>query len=288
MKQPFNIAAIFIVFSTCFVSNPISISAQAKDFSKIWDSLHLKLKSGKLNDTGYLKKIDSFVTSSPLVVGDKELKSRLNTYKEIALSNIKFHIYRVNYYDYLSENAYINNLAGVCIYYAEKKEEELKKEKPYINSLTLLRRQYSIYNRIRGGNKFSGTKSYYENLPFFEWLPEGIKKDSVPVSTIRNAFLIILAQANIFAFQADSANATNVRLLANKIFDAVKLKFSKDADLIERITAYYYITCEFEMRSRQNYAAAIPHIMAAKQITNTRLKGKSQSWKIGFKNNALI
>jgi signal transduction histidine kinase len=264
---------------------PRSLHSQSnKDHSGTWDSLLSKLKSGVLNDTAYLKKIDSFVTSSPLIVGDKNLKTSLSHYKEIAFSNNKLHRYRVNYYDYLSDNAFINNLAGVCIYYAEKKEEELKKVKPYINSLSLLRRQYSIYARVRGGDKFSGTKSYNEHLPFLEWLPEGIKKDSVPVTTIRNAFLVMQAQANIFAFQEDSVDATKVRALAEKIFTAVKLKFSSDSNLIERITAYYYIINEFEMRARKNYAAAISYIIKAKEITSS---GK-QGWKIGFQNNVLI
>lgn len=281
---------VFLTLNYCLIINPVSISAQekAKETTFIWDSLLTKLKSGKLSDTAYLKKIDSFVNSSPLILGDKDLKTKLNTYKKIAWGYVKLHRYRISYYDYLSDNAYINNLAGVCIYYAEKKEEELKKVKPYINSLTLLRRQYSIYNRIRGGNKFSGTKSYYENLPFFEWLPEGIQKDSVPVATVRNAFLVMLAQANIFAFQADSINATKVRQLADKIFEVVKFKFSKDKDLIERITAYYYIINEFEMRSRLNYAAAALYDIKAKEITNSLLNGKKQSWKIGFKDNILI
>ncbi len=222
--------AIFALIVTLLF--PLCTHAQTpKENTKIWDSLLVKLESGKLNDTAYLKEIDSYVSSSPKIVGDKLLKARLSTYKEIAMNTKKLHRFRVSYYDYLSDNAYINNLAGVCIYYAEKKEEELKKVVPYVNSLTLLRRQYSIYGRVRGGDKFEGTKSYKENLPFFEWLPEGIKKDSVPITTIRNAFLVMQAQANIFAFQADSINATKVRALAEKIFNAVKLKFGNDNNL---------------------------------------------------------
>jgi signal transduction histidine kinase len=285
MKPKYS-SAIYVVI-TLLLS--CSLYAQpGKENIKIWDSLLAKVKSGELTDTVYLKKIDSLVSLGPIVVGDKNLKAKLTQYKEIAFGSNKHHRFRVNYYDYLSENAFINNLAGVCIYYAEKKEEELKKVKPYVNSLTLLRRQYSIYGRVAGGDKFSGTKSYKENLPFLEWLPDGIKKDSVPTITIRNAFLVLQAQASIFGFEADSTNTTKVRLLAEKIFDAVKLKLSKDKDFIERITAYYYTICEFEMRASRNYAAAIPFIMKTRQITTTPTNGKIQSWKIGFQNNVLI
>lgn len=277
----FTLPLIFLIPSKLY-------SQSQKGYNNHWELLNSKLKSGQLADSIYLKQIDSLITSSPVFMGDKSLKNWLSNFKEIAFSKKKFHQYRINYYDYLSENAYMQNLAGVCIYYAEKKEEELKKVHPYINSLSLVRRQYSIYSRIRGGDKFSGTKTYQKILPFLEWLPEGIKKGSVPVLTIRNAFLILQSQTNIFAYQKDSANATKVKQLADKMLEATVTKFKNDIELTQRIFGYYYIIREYEMRAKLNYAEAIPFVMQAKEISNRQTNGKTQLWKVGLKNNSLI
>jgi len=78
-------------------------------------------QSHRLNDTAYLKAVDSI---APVLLAENSLPGWLGVYREIAFGDRRRGVYRAHYYTYMAIHANAKNQFGSAIYYAEKNNEE--------------------------------------------------------------------------------------------------------------------------------------------------------------------
>jgi len=86
--------------------------------------------SGKINDTVYMVKIDSLTNrllNEGVYFDINEMAQHLELYNKIAWSGKEYGSYREIYYMILLNNAYMQDMRGATIYYAEKANAEGRK-----------------------------------------------------------------------------------------------------------------------------------------------------------------
>src|SRR5690606_1534671 len=122
----YNLLLIFFT-ALCGIlaSNAQSLSPR-EEFDRIAE-LH---RTGVASDTAYFKSIDS-LTSQLLGQGVffevTDMADLLQRYEKLAWSKKEYGQQRVDYYLTLLNNAYMADLRGASIYYAEKVAEESRK-----------------------------------------------------------------------------------------------------------------------------------------------------------------
>jgi signal transduction histidine kinase len=78
-------------------------------------------RSHRLNDTAYLKAVDSV---APVLLAEDSLTEWLNTYREIAFGDRRRGVYRAHYYTYMAIHSSLKSRFGSAIYYSERNNEE--------------------------------------------------------------------------------------------------------------------------------------------------------------------
>lgn len=210
----FNPAKVMSLLLFCIFGTFKSVNAQP-DPDAQWKKLNNAYRSGELPDTVYMNRVDA--AELPLN------KDNLKLYQAIAWSKTEYTDYRIKYFTYLARDAVYTNKWGVSIYYMEKREEEIKKQKPYINSLSVARQKYLIY----GKNPSAYTRSeedYQQNLPFLESIPGLADRKTAPRKTCINAMAILYAQAYIYFYYKDTAALSRLTILSERIYNSVSSK----------------------------------------------------------------
>lgn len=224
------ITICYSLFITC------SIFSQGNTTNK-WDSLFSDFKSGKINDTIYLNKVQPLVEQS---FKDTTLKEKLAHFKSIAWSKNEYHRYRVKYFSYLANNATYIHKEGATIYYLEKLEEELKTVSPYINSLNQPRLLLAIYSE----HSSCTTKRVIEFeriFPFLKSLPDKIMQESVPEITCQNAMTILLNGARLYSDKNDSSKVLGILKAAENLWSSVDKRKAINEDKIFQSLYQYYL-----------------------------------------------
>jgi signal transduction histidine kinase len=85
------------------------------------DDLLRDYQSHRLNDSAYLKAVDSV---APVLLAEDSLPAWLGTYQGIAFGDSRWGVYRAHYYTYMAIHASNKNQFGSAIYYSEKNNEE--------------------------------------------------------------------------------------------------------------------------------------------------------------------
>jgi signal transduction histidine kinase len=201
---------------------------QSHDEAK-WRRIQKQYKSGILNDTAYLNRIDALVIPFNK---DRQVKERLETYRKIAWSDDSYIPYRIKYFTWLAYDAALANQSGSSVYYLEKREEELKKIQPYVNSLSVDKQKYFIYGRTPA-SYIRSTKAYQKILPFLDSIPALIDHKNIPRNTCSNAIAILYAQASIFFYNKDSVSFAHLDALSERICNSVMRKQDRYAPVQE-------------------------------------------------------
>lgn len=192
-----------------------------------WERLSSAYRSGTLQDTVYMNRVDALELSFD---NNLSLKDRLKTYQDIAWSRLEYIPYRIKYFTYLANEAAYTNKWGVSVFYLEKREEEIKKQKPYINSLSVAKQKYLIYGRSPLGYTRS-REDYRQHLPFLESVPGLVDNNNAPRRTCLNAMAILYAQAAIYSYGKDTLSLTPLTALAERIYNSVMRKGDRYAPL---------------------------------------------------------
>lgn len=215
-RHPVIAGMVLIALSTC-----LRLPGQSYPPAKTqWDTLLNLYNTRQLSDTAYLNKVETIV---PSFYTDTSLRKKLELFQQIAWSRPAYRSYRIKYFTFMANNATFTYKAGTSIYYLEKREEEFKKAKPYINSLTLNRLMFFIYGRSTSGYDRC-TEEYKKVLPFIQTLPQRIISDSIPRQTCNNALNILRDQADIYSYKHDSLNVHAIYDLTEKIMKSMASK----------------------------------------------------------------
>lgn len=234
MQKPFNIFYFFIIVAFLLSNNSFGQNGIASD--KEWKDILTEYESGKIADTTYFRKVKKLAIYS---FTDSSLKEKLEPYRKIAWSKKAYHLYRLDYYIFLSNNATLTYKAGQSIYYAEKFDEEMKKEKPYMSSFLSTRLMFFIYGRNKSGNNRC-TAEFNRILPILKMLPQRILTDSVPRSTCTNAMVVLSNQAGIYQENKDSINLRTISDLTENMYNSIIQKSNQyKASLTECLYALY-------------------------------------------------
>jgi len=209
MKRLLGIQCLFkIILAVCILSfsNTGGFGQGQAGKAMNWDELLTQYQQGKMNDTTYLNQVQLLVEQS---FKDSALKENLAAYKEIAWSKEVYQPYRIKYYAFLANNATFIHKEGASLYYLERMEDEMKKVKPYTNSLNAPRQLLAIYAANRSTEK--RRMAEFERVwPFLVTLPRSIVKDSVPPVTCVNAMTILSNGAQLYADRKDTVRVDSI------------------------------------------------------------------------------
>lgn len=164
-----------LCFATTFYAQT-NVSANKKKNNSFEKVTNLYL-AGKLNDTVYMKKMDSVAN----VMLDKgiyfeagEFAQKFKIYEKIAWEKYNDPFFRNNYYLNLFNNVYMPGNFGGAMYYAEKISKESKKRKKG-SSLFELSLEIELYGSMGRNDKVIAV--YEKQLKKLEDFAEAIKKD---------------------------------------------------------------------------------------------------------------
>lgn len=101
------------------------VHAQQTDTLKLrLSDLLVRYRSHRINDTQYLKGVDSI---APMLEKQDGLAEDLSVYQQLAFAEPSRGKYRAGYFTYLAINSYNLNKLGSSVYYSEKNNEERTK-----------------------------------------------------------------------------------------------------------------------------------------------------------------
>ena len=109
-----SLSCLLVTGGNCLAQSPPS---SGQHLAGLRESYH----SHRLNDTAYLKAVDSV---APVLLAEDSLPEWLGTYREIAFGDKRRGVYRAHYYTYMAIHASTKNQFGSAIYYSEKNNEE--------------------------------------------------------------------------------------------------------------------------------------------------------------------
>lgn len=198
-----------------------------------WDAVAAKHDARQMHDTVYLARAQALAEQS---FKNPDLKDRLSKYKTVAWSNRAYQQYRVKYYAFLANHAALLHQEGYAIYYLQKMEEELKKIKPYTNSLNQPRYLLSIYSE-RGNFNFDKRIEIIDSLgPFLKALPVALAKGPVNINTCINAFTVLKQASNLYLSNGDTTKILEVRANARALLRQLKRKRDVDKGKLAQCT----------------------------------------------------
>src|SRR5690554_2226340 len=165
------------MFDVLFVLLGITVTAFAQDEHlmhsqgiQLFDHYTNLHQSNQLNDTVYLLKTDSVATSlinQGVFFSVNQMVDNLTHFEEIAWGNDNYRNYRQMYYFILLNNAYMSELWGASMYYAEKATKESIKNntpRPFVELSVKIH-----VNALNGRHEkvieiYEEQKSYFDNL----------------------------------------------------------------------------------------------------------------------------
>ena len=182
-----------------------------------WAAIRAQHESRQMHDTVYLLRAQALAERS---FKNPELKEKLSKYKAVAWRNRAYQKFRVRYYAFLANHSSLVHQDGYAIYYLQKMEEELKKIRPYTNSLNQPRQLLAIY----------GDKGNYEKrvaiidsvTPYLKKLPDLVADGSANINTCINAFTIMKVAAVLYANNKDARKIVGFRNTARAIWLQLK------------------------------------------------------------------
>jgi signal transduction histidine kinase len=239
----------FFVWSIFFFASLICFSQDTTYNKRDWEDLKLQYKSGKIDDTGYLNKIQGVIKIS---YKDSSLKEKLNLYKKIAWSKRAYQLHREFYYLHLTNNSIVNYKFGAAIYYAEKYDEVLKNKKNYTPSLLSAKLSFFIYGRNTSGYN-RNTNTFIKLLPFLQNLPKKIIEDSVPNMTCLNAINILSDQTINYFKSNDSANIFQISKLSDNIYQSILTKENRYKKILNKCLYSIYCIKSYERQIKGNF-----------------------------------
>ena len=158
---------IFGFAAITFAQNVDKLHNEGIDTFGNFDKLH---RNGQLNDTIYIRKIDSLASvllNQGVFYSIREMAENLIHYEEVAWGNPNYGRYRQMYYLMLLNNAYMSDLWGASVYYAEKFAKESAKSntpRPLIELVVAT----NIYGQNGRHKKvieaYEKEKTYFDNL----------------------------------------------------------------------------------------------------------------------------
>ncbi|GGN07283.1 hypothetical protein GCM10010967_48500 [Dyadobacter beijingensis] len=181
----------------------------------------MKHKARQMHDTVYLARAQAL---TELSFKNPLLKERLANYKSIAWSSPAYQASRVKYYAFLANHASAVHQDGYAIYYLQKMEEELKKSKPYINSLNEPRQLLSIYGDNGNYNHEKRIAIIDSVTPFLKALPAALAKGPVNMNTCINAFTILKHGVSLYASRHNKARTNELAGAARALWFQLKRK----------------------------------------------------------------
>jgi len=206
-----------------------------------WQDISAQHESGFLSDTLYLNKAQELTERS---FKDPALKDHLGLYRKIAWKELDYQRFRVRYYAFLANHSSQLHQEGFAIYYLEKMEGELKKIKPYYNSLNQPRLLLSIYGGNERANEGRRMTIIDGAMPFLKSLPTTLSKQQVPVNTYLNAFTILKHASQLYLLRKDTARVFEVLHLSRSIWRNIENKKGLDkAKLAQCHYALYLTEC---------------------------------------------
>lgn len=118
---------LFVLLSICHTALYAQDNAgTAKKFAGMLDLY----RQGNIDDTSYLQLADSL---ADLSYDEDSLEQWLIPYQQLAFSDDKYALYRINYYRHLRKLSDNKNRYGSAIYYSEKRNEERIRQKLVID-----------------------------------------------------------------------------------------------------------------------------------------------------------
>ena len=202
-----------------------------------WEKIKLEHSAGFLHDTAYLIKAQALTEDS---FKDPSLKEKLAIYREIAWNDIAYQPFRVKYFAFLANHATLVHKEGFAIYYLGKMEEELRKIKPYVNSLNQPRLLLAIYGQNDYTNHPRRIAIIDSVMPFLKTLPEMLSTQAVPINTCLNAFTILKQCTQLYLARKDTVKVLEMVSLSRRIWSELAKKRGLDKVKIQhcRLTVY--------------------------------------------------
>ncbi|MDO5635636.1 MAG: histidine kinase [Myroides sp.] len=221
MKTIYILMTMLVVnYSATAQTSPIHSSLKFRE-------IHALYSNGKVNDTTYLKKIDSLTTdllNKGILYSVNKMVENLNLYYQIAWNDHSLSSYRINYYLMLLNNAYMSDFRGASIYYAEKVKEEAEKygkPRPIIE-LSVKTQIYSLQKRYdKTIEIYQKEKKYFtELLHKVKDNPENYHYEGLDaLKLLDNVF-------NAYAAQNDTVNIERIYQLEKKFIEALHTRSS--------------------------------------------------------------
>jgi signal transduction histidine kinase len=233
-------AVLTLVINIITLVFPTSSLAQ-KDLPGVseWKDIAAKFDAGVLHDTVYMLKAQALTEKS---FKDPALKEKLSLYHKIAWSDTSYQPFRIKYFAFLANQANQIHQEGFAIYYLEKMEEELKKKKPYINSLNQPRLLLSIYGENEHTNQLKRIAIIDSIMPYLKFLPKIISRQTVSINTCINAFTILKHASQLYLIRKDTAKVLEVLNLSTEIWSALESKKGIDKGKLEQCRYALFLT----------------------------------------------
>lgn len=224
---------VILSFSVCCPgqSNPVNPAD--------WENILTQHESGVIDDTTYLIKTQKLVEQS---FRDPDLKEKMNAYQKIAWSNAAYQPYRVKYFAFLANHATFAHQEGYAIYYLQKMEEELKKTKPYVNSLNEPRLLLYIYGSTDLTNHDKRIRIIEDVLPFLRSMPQLLIKQDVSINTCINALTILRYASRFYMLKKDSSKVFEMVNLSKAIVTELEKKPGMDEEKMELCRMSLYMS----------------------------------------------
>ncbi|KAA0992062.1 sensor histidine kinase [Dyadobacter aurulentus] len=263
----------------------VCVGQRALVTDRDWTNILSKYASKSISDTIYLKEVEALAEGS---FKDPQLKTKLATYQKIAWSNKDYQTYREKYYYLLATNSFFIHQEGFSIYYLQKQEEEFKKTRPYINSLSEPRMLLAIYGSDNQSNIARRLDIFRSNLPFLQSLPDLLSKQVVPYSTCINAMAILNHAAQIYANTNNSVKVVETFNLAKAIYDEMEKGARYTKVRMQQYRLRLYMTEHAKAKVLQDTKQESNLLHAAETLVRSLQIESPSAWLTAFERGLLM
>lgn len=208
-RKTMGYCRVRLLITTLMLTTASLSSLYSQDRSAIhyeFDKLAHEYHNRSLSDEQYFQRIDSLTShllSEGIFLDVQQMTDLLQLYEQLAWSNKKYSQYRVDYYLTLLNNAYMADLRGASMYYAEKVSEESRRNGEDRSLIELAQKLYI----------FSIQKNYPKIITVYE------------ANKLQVADLLI-------ALQKDTSSSYNRGLDAQQLLSPVVTAYAAQRDTV--------------------------------------------------------
>lgn len=281
----------FILLCPLFLLSSFAVFGQSyKIAKKQVDILNQQYYSGKLSEDDYLDAVESMRAdhlSKGVHFTIQQLTDLQSVYKEIAWSKKEYDGVRKNYYIGFLNNAAMFAQSGAHMFYADKIEQEYKKNgelPPFIVVLakSQIYMEQGVYDKI--------ISLYRQQKNYLKTLPGLLRKDKVDVATGIDALTFMCSGALAsYIMKDDTLGVQETAELTYNIGSAIETN-SKVIDAYKLYNDFFKLTTQYSVALFKKDYDEVKRILDRlenlkskyKQLDTTILDRNALPWKIHY------